>query len=83
MEPQSLKTARFKIFFSQYEEKIFNLVYYLKFREKANFAHLERILHVNEEGEVDRLQNALLVQRVLHLFQFHHLKYILYFSSKI
>ncbi len=63
--------------------KIFDLMYYLKFQAKANFAHLERILHIDKEGEVDRLQNALLVQRVLHLFQFHHLKYIPYFRSKL
>lgn len=34
---------------------------------------LEGVLHVDQEREVDGLKNAFLVQRVLHLFELHHL----------
>ena len=36
-------------------------------------AHLEGEVHADEEGECGRGEDALLVQRVLHLLQLHHL----------
>ena len=35
--------------------------------------HLKVVLETDEEGEADRLQNPLLVQRVFHLLQAHYL----------
>ena len=42
-------------------------------RPDVSVSHLKVVLEADQEREVDGLQDPLLVQRVLHLLQPHHL----------